>query len=182
MKGQKILQFTLKSGYNIKLIDFKMLVNSPLSRLPYIFGFKETTKGIFPYKFNAIENYNFSGKLLSPLDKDYDYKTDYYCYNNKSKKQKQDMLEGLKENYFEMLKKEYEYDKMSPEKQIWFNEVPKDFCLADRIYVYCSSDTNILRKAAIAFEKLVSSIPRLSDVRALEYATAASLVQAVLQI
>ena len=103
--GQKILQLTVHSDYNIRFIDSISFIPMPLRDFPKTFGLEELSKGYFPHEFNTDENQNYSG---SYPDKK------YYGYKIMTKKNKVDFdkwYESIQGKTFNFKEQMYKYCK-----------------------------------------------------------------------
>ncbi len=62
MQGSRITYMTYKK-FNIRFVDPLNFFNTPLAKLPEMFGLEDIVKGDFPHKFNTPENQDYIGRI-----------------------------------------------------------------------------------------------------------------------
>lgn len=82
--GTKIMQITVCSSLDMRIIDSLNFFPMPLSRLPKTFGLQNVKKGDFPHLFNKKENYGYKGPYPS---------LEHYAVNNRSTQDRQALIE-----------------------------------------------------------------------------------------
>ena len=107
MQGSRITYMTYKK-FNIRFVDPLNFFNTPLAKLPEMFGLEDIVKGDFPHKFNTPENQDYIGRIPA---------IEYYGVGNKSVKNAK-KFEGW-------------YAEQAGITNWKFKEEMKKYCLAD---------------------------------------------------